>query len=104
MEICLLGPFEVRFDSTVQQVAGRGERALLALLALSAGRAVASSSLIDELWTVDDLPEDPGNALQLRVSKLRRALTGLGEPDRLTRVGVGYRLDVEADHVDVHQF
>ncbi len=61
-----------------QPLAGRGERALLALLALSPGKAVAITTLIDALWNPGDLPHDPANALQLRVSKLRRALSGLG--------------------------
>jgi DNA-binding SARP family transcriptional activator len=77
MEYRLLGPFEVRVDATPQPLAGRGERALLALLALSPGKAVAITTLIDALWNPGDLPQDPANALQLRVSKLRRALSGL---------------------------
>src|SRR4051794_13167336 len=104
MEIRLLGPVEVRNASTRQAPAGRGERALLALLALSPGQVVATTTLIDSLWEPDALPDDPGNALQLRVSKLRRALTELGEPDVLHRDGPGYRLGIDADAVDVHRF
>jgi Transcriptional regulatory protein, C terminal len=78
MELRLLGPFDVLVDAAPHRVAGRGERALLAL---SPGKVVATSTLIDALWGEDNLPEDPGNALQLRVSKLRRALGGLGAPD-----------------------
>ena len=104
MELRLLGPFDVLVDATPHQVAGRGERALLALLALSPGKVVATSTLIDALWGEDNLPEDPGNALQLRVSKLRRALGGLGAPDLVRREGAGYLLDAEPDDVDVHRF
>src|SRR2546429_560789 len=68
MEFQLLEPFEVRVDATPQPLAGRGERALLALLALSPGKAVAITTLIDALWNPGDLPHDPANALQLRVS------------------------------------
>ena len=89
MEFRLLGPFEVLVDATPHRIGGRGERALLALLALSPGTVVATSTLIDALWGNSDLPEDPGNALQLRVSKLRRALGALGAPDLVHRAGPG---------------
>jgi predicted ATPase/DNA-binding SARP family transcriptional activator len=104
MELRLLGPFDVLVDAAPHQVAGRGERALLALLALSPGKVVATSTLIDALWGEDNLPEDPGNALQLRVSKLRRALGGLGAPDLVRREGAGYLLNAGPDDVDVHRF
>src|SRR4051812_15830250 len=104
MEIRLLGPVEVRNDSDRQAPAGRGERALLALLALSPGQVVATTTLIDALWNPDGLPDDPGNALQLRVSKLRRALAAEGAADVLGRDGAGYRLDIDPDTVDVHRF
>src|SRR3954452_1399082 len=104
MEIRLLGPVEVRNGSARQAPAGRGERALLALLALSPGQVVATTTLIDALWDPEGLPDDPGNALQLRVSKLRRALAALGAADLLGRDGAGYRLDIDPDSVDVHRF
>src|SRR3954453_5871472 len=104
VEIRLLGPVEVRNDSDRDAPAGRGERALLALLALSPGQVVATTTLIDALWDPDGLPDDPGNALQLRVSKLRRALVTLGAADVLGRDGAGYRLDLEPDTGDVTPF
>src|SRR4051794_41975801 len=72
MELLLLGPFEVVTDLGQRPLPGRGERALLALLALSAGQVVPTSALVDALWSSGDLPVDPGNALHVRVSKLRR--------------------------------
>jgi len=82
---------------------GAAERGLLALLLLSAGRAVAATSLIDRLWTERALPADPVNALQLRVSKLRRALQAHGI-DVVQRAAAGYRAEVGVDQVDVHRF
>src|SRR6266568_4294216 len=87
-----------------QPLAGRGERALLALLALSPGKAVAITTLIDALWNPGDLPQDPANALQLRVSKLRRALSGLGASELVHRDGAGYRLGADPGDVDVYRF
>src|SRR3954452_11164867 len=104
MQVRLLGPFEVVLDDVVQPLPGRGERAVLALLALSAGRVVATSSLIEQLWSSADLPGDPVNALQLRVSKLRRAVAAMGGGDRVVRDGPGYRLAVDAAAVDATEF
>ena len=78
MEIRVLGLVEQLVDGAPRTVPGTGERELLALLALS-DRVVASSTLIDALWG-EDLPANPDNALQVRVSKLRRALAALGLP------------------------
>jgi DNA-binding SARP family transcriptional activator len=74
---------------------------LLALLLLSPGRMVTANTLIDRLWG-DDLPADPPNALQLRVSKLRRALAQTDAS--VVRDGVGYRADVGPESVDVEAF
>src|SRR3954447_3114119 len=104
MEFRVLGPFDVLVARTARQVAGRGERALLALLALTPGQVVAAATLIDRLWDPDALPVDPGNALQLRVSKLRRALGAFGAPEMCRREGAGYLLDGPPDDVDAHRF
>ena len=104
VQVRLLGPFEVVTVEGPQRLPGQGERALLAALALSAGRPVAVSTLIDSLWQPDDLPGDPVNALQVRVSKLRRALAAMGVTDVVDREGIAYRLLLEPSCVDVHVF
>jgi len=63
----LLGPFAITAGDRPLRLPGAAERALLALLLLSPGRMVTANTLIDRLWG-DDLPADPPNALQLRVS------------------------------------
>ncbi|MGY1708568.1 AfsR/SARP family transcriptional regulator [Geodermatophilus sp. SYSU D00758] len=100
MEIRVLGPVEVVVDGRARSVPGAGERELLALLALSAGRLVAVPALVDALWG-EALPANPGNALQVRVSKLRRVLAAAGAPSAVvvTRPP-GYLLDVARDRVD----
>jgi predicted ATPase/DNA-binding SARP family transcriptional activator len=65
---------------------------------------VATTTLIDALWNAGDLPRDPANALQLRVSKLRRALSALGPSELIHRDGAGYRLDTDPGDVDVYRF
>jgi predicted ATPase/DNA-binding SARP family transcriptional activator/tetratricopeptide (TPR) repeat protein len=104
VQVRLLGPFEVATVEGPQRLPGHGERALLAALALSVGRPVALTTLIDSLWQPDDLPADPLNALQVRVSKLRRWLAAIGVTGVVDRQGFGYRLQVEPNCVDVHAF
>jgi DNA-binding SARP family transcriptional activator len=104
MHLHLLGPFEMVVDSGPVRLAGRGERALVTLLGLSPGRVVADTTLIEQLWSDGDQPVDPVNALQTRVSKVRRALAASGGGELLTRQGAGYRLAVDPAGVDVHRF
>ena len=79
-------------------------RALLGLLAIRANTVVRSDRLIDELW---DGVVPPGAAVTLRsyISVLRRALYGerTGADAVLATAAAGYRIDLDADHVDAHR-
>jgi predicted ATPase/DNA-binding SARP family transcriptional activator len=101
VEFRLLGPLGITADGQPLALPGAAERALLALLLLSPGRMVTANTLIDRLWG-EALPADPSNALQLRVSKLRRALAGTDAA--VARDGVGYRVDLAPGAVDVVAF
>ena len=103
VEFRLLGAMQLRVDAVPVALPGAAERGLLALLLLSPGRTVAATSLIDRLWSESALPTDPLNALQLRVSKLRRALSRHGV-DVIGRDASGYRADVDPESGDVHRF
>jgi predicted ATPase/DNA-binding SARP family transcriptional activator len=96
VKVRLLGPLEV-LDGADRPVAipGGRQRTLLVLLALSAGRVVPADQLIDGLWPWGS-PQQPGNALQLVVSKVRRAV---GAESIVTRPP-GYVLMVPAHDVD----
>src|SRR5918997_4000553 len=103
VEFRLLGAMQLRVDDEPAKLPGAAERGLLALLLLSPGWTVAASSLIDRLWSESGLPADPLNALQLRVSKLRRSLAAHGL-DVIRRDAAGYRIEIAPDQVDVHRF
>jgi DNA-binding SARP family transcriptional activator len=100
VEFRILGPLEVvGADGEIQLGAGK-QRALLALLLLHANEAVPTGRLIDLLWD-EDPPSDASKALQVQVSRLRRAL---GSEDVLqTRPG-GYLLHVEPQSLDLAHF
>src|SRR5689334_2279067 len=100
----LLGPMEIAVDGSPAPLPGTAERALLAQLLLSPGRTIPTTMLIDRLWAESTLPADPMNALQIRVSKLRRTLKSNGAPDLVTREGVGYRANVQPADVDAIDF
>ncbi|MFC9969521.1 BTAD domain-containing putative transcriptional regulator [Spirillospora sp. NPDC127200] len=65
-------------------------RALLADLLVHEGRPVPADRLIDDLWG-DRPPGRPANALQAKVSQLRRALGR----DRVVHEAAGYRLRLD---------
>ena len=101
MEFRILGPLEVADGAAVVPLAGVKQRALLALLLLSANQVVSSDRLIDELWPGQG-PESARAALQVRVSQLRKAL-GDGGAAIITRPP-GYLVRVGRDELDLHRF
>jgi predicted ATPase/DNA-binding SARP family transcriptional activator len=92
----ILGPLEVEGVATL---GGPKPRALLARLALEAGRVVPVERLVDDLWP-EEPPKTARHALEVYVSTLRRALG----PDRVRRESGGYLLDAAADDVDAARF
>jgi predicted ATPase/DNA-binding SARP family transcriptional activator len=104
MRFRILGPLEIAGDDALRTLPAGAERAVLVLLLLSAGRVVPADTLVDALWG-EDLPANAANALQGRVSRLRRALAdaGLGDGLILTRAP-GYLADVDPEQVDAHRF
>jgi predicted ATPase/DNA-binding SARP family transcriptional activator len=103
MEVELLGsPSLLAEDGRRGKVAGR-QRALLALLALQAPRPVSADQLVDALWG-DDLPADPANALQQRISSLRKEVDPERHGDVLVAAAGGYALRVDDDRIDARRF
>jgi DNA-binding SARP family transcriptional activator len=87
LEIRLLGPFEARLGGRPATVNGSKRRAVLAVLALSAGRVVSVDTLVDVLWRTDE-PAAPRNAVQHHVTRLRAELGA----DAITAFPNGYAL------------
>lgn len=99
MEFRVLGPIEV-VDENGESLAlgGTGPRALLAALLLEPGRAVTRDRLVAALW--DAPPATASHAVEVYVSRLRRAVGG----SRIRCQGHAYRVDVEADELDLTRF
>ncbi len=101
MRFRVLGPLEV-LDASGNPVvvSGAKERTLLAALLINPGDVVSTDRLIDILWPSQP-PGNPGNALQARISALRRSL---GDHAVIATQSPGYRLEVTPDEVDVTRF
>ncbi|ONI89837.1 hypothetical protein ALI144C_03845 [Actinosynnema sp. ALI-1.44] len=100
MRFGILGGVEIRSaQGESLPVGGPRQRALLAMLLLDAGRVVPVERLLDGLYG-DQPPNGATAALQSQVSRLRRTL-----PDGLIEFHpAGYRIAVDRETVDVHQF
>ncbi|WP_236594898.1 AfsR/SARP family transcriptional regulator [Saccharothrix sp. 6-C] len=106
MRFGVLGPLSAwTSDARPVRVPEVKVRALLAQLALDAGRVVPADRLIDRLWG-DRLPANPAGALQTRASQLRAALDDAEPGARRLVVSrpPGYLLDVAPDAVDAGRF
>lgn len=97
VRVRLLGPVEVVVAGSPQAVNGLRRKAVLAMLALHAGRVVSVDRLIDVVWG-DQLPATAANTLQRHVSYLRGVL---GEPGSIVARQPGYLLDTGPDSTDV---
>lgn len=96
MRFLVIGPLAVETDGATRTVNGRREQVLLAGLLAYRNEVVPTTRLARFVWGGEGEPSR--NALQARVSHLRRSL-GL-ESDRLTYSGDGYRLRVDAGESD----
>jgi DNA-binding SARP family transcriptional activator/DNA-binding XRE family transcriptional regulator len=105
--LAVLGPLEAWRGGTRVGLGPVRQRALLGLLAVSAGELVSRESLIDALWG-EDPPATAVNLVQAHVSRLRRVL----DPARSLRGGGGlvasagtsYRFQGTADELDALAF
>src|SRR5262245_36802948 len=102
MDFRILGSLEVLEGERVLDVGGGKQRSVLALMLLHANEVVPTDRLIDELWP-DEAPRSAAKIVQVHVSRLRKALDGVGEGILLTR-GHGYELRIASGELDVDRF
>ena len=99
LDVRLLGPLEVDGDSGPMALGGHKQRALLCLLAINAGRVVATDRLLDELWG-EQPPRTAATSLQNMISSLRKALGA----DRVQTKAPGYLLRASPEETDLGRF
>jgi DNA-binding winged helix-turn-helix (wHTH) protein len=104
VEIRLLGPVDVVAADRVVDVGPPQRRAVLAALAVDAGRQVTAEVLMDRVWG-DAPPDGARRALHAQVTRLRRVLEAAGDgPAAIVRRTGGYVLDVDPALIDLHRF
>jgi len=96
----LMGTVRVLRDGQPVDVGGPKPRAVLAVLALSAGRRVSTDRLVDLVWD-ENPPASARRTLQSYVASLRRAL---GAGAALEPSQNGYTLNLERGQVDLLAF
>ncbi|MEU3711992.1 BTAD domain-containing putative transcriptional regulator [Streptomyces catenulae] len=100
MRFGVLGPLAVwDGDGEAVRVPETKVRMLLADLLVHEGHMVTTDRLISDLWG-ERPPADPANALQVKISQLRRVVG----KHRVLRVPGGYRLPLEAEELDAARF
>jgi DNA-binding SARP family transcriptional activator/class 3 adenylate cyclase/DNA polymerase III delta prime subunit len=104
MEFRILGPLEVVDDKgAAVAVGGSRERAVLALLLLSANRVVSSERLAEDLWG-DHPPDGAAHALRVHLSRLRKALREAGGDGIVVTQSPGYVARVDTADLDATHF
>jgi DNA-binding SARP family transcriptional activator len=100
-QIAILGPLELRVDDRPVGIVPGKQRTLLVFLTMSAPAVVSTDAAVDALWP--DAASNRGErSLQVTVSRLRRSLSDAAA--LLETVPTGYRLLIEPDDVDAHDF
>jgi DNA-binding SARP family transcriptional activator/tetratricopeptide (TPR) repeat protein len=107
MELRLLGEVELWAAGRLLDVGAPRLQAVLAALAVDAGRPVAIETIIDRVWD-DTPPAEVRNVLYSYLSRIRRLLRQAGLAGEtavlIERRHAGYVLDIDLDLVDLHRF
>jgi peptide/nickel transport system substrate-binding protein len=99
----LLGAIEAGMNGYVLDIGGQKQRALLAILLLSANEPVSRDVLVDRLWGQHP-PAGAQHTLEVYVSRLRKTLeSAAGCQVVLTRPGA-YLLRATGERIDVRRF
>ena len=100
LAVHLMGSVRLVRDGQLVNVGGPKQQAVLAVLALSAGRRVSTDRLVDLVWD-ESPPASARRTVQSYLASLRRAL---GDDAPLEPSQNGYTLNVDRGQVDLLVF
>ncbi|MEU6228267.1 BTAD domain-containing putative transcriptional regulator [Streptomyces sp. NPDC047042] len=110
MDLRLLGVVELSVRGRTAEVGPPQRRAVLAALAVDAGRPVTADVLIQRVWGIDP-PDGARRAVHAHVARIRRLCEQHADAEdaedgrlRLVRRSGGYLLEASPEQVDVHRF
>jgi DNA-binding SARP family transcriptional activator/tetratricopeptide (TPR) repeat protein len=96
LQVRVLGPVDVLVGGVPHEVSGRRRTAILAALALQAGKVLSIDWMTEIVWG-EEAPGNPAVTLQSHVTHLRRVL---GVPGMIVHREPGYRLEIAAPATD----
>jgi DNA-binding SARP family transcriptional activator len=99
LEIRLLGPLDVRIGAASVELGGAKPRAILAMLALQAGRVVSVDQLVEAGWG-PEAPLRAINSVPVYISQLRKAIGA----NRIETRAPGYALTLDPIELDLSRF
>ena len=102
MEFRLFGEVRLHVAGRRLDAGTPRQQAVLAALAIDAGRPVPIETLVDRVWG-ENPPEQARNVLYSHLSRIRRLLEQPGETP-IARRTAGYVLLADPDAVDLHRF
>jgi tetratricopeptide (TPR) repeat protein/DNA-binding SARP family transcriptional activator/DNA polymerase III delta prime subunit len=79
-------------------------RGMFSVLLLSAGRLVPVDELIDWMWPDGTAPGDPAGTLGTYRKRIVAGLNRMANPPRIIARDRAYRLDVDREEIDFHEF
>ncbi|WP_146178269.1 AfsR/SARP family transcriptional regulator [Nonomuraea fuscirosea] len=107
LTIGLLGPVTGALDGAAIDAGPPLQQAIMAMLAVRAGRVVTLAQLIEGVWG-DSPPPSAAQSVYTYIAGLRRAFEpGRGRrepPGVLARTAGGYRLNLDPGRIDTHVF
>src|SRR6266516_3023064 len=105
MEFRLLGHVEVWAADRRLELGPPQRRAVLAALAVHAGRPLPRDTLVSRVWPAPEcVPDGAVQALHSHLSHIRGTLESAAARPVLVRQPAGYVLEVDPEQVDLHRF
>ena len=103
MDYLMLGSLSVDDGGRALALGGLRQRAVLAVLLLSADRTVSVDALIEQVWAEAPPPKALAS-VRAYIANLRKILASPERADRLATDGYGYRLRLGDDRLDTRLF